>query len=583
MKRIVLFTIFILLSSIFVAYAQNSYWRNDKTGDWEIAFVDDKVVYDCKLWDIISKKENDGAFTITASEGGKNLSIKATKEKNGQRIFTIGKEKIVCSLITDDGSPRFLADNTYNIVDNHFHEGDSVTICGWMRGLPAQVPAEARKCSFSYNSIIADNEENYVADLDTVGRFDLRFPIENTTGGYIRLCGKMLPFFVEPNEKYFVMVDLQMNRLLMMGKRVRLTCEILDNYFSFDIPNRYNSASKTSLTEFMKECDSASQSIMAKLDSLSTANPTISKNYRSYMQTVVLSEIGYNMMQAKFQDPNLPDEYFNYVTNIWKNLSAPCMMVSSVSRFMHDYCDFLAAKNANQIQATNAEEYQMKEMDIVQHKLDSLGFDNEMRSLYVARQLYHYIDWKRSPLDDQLVAYAKQHIKVPLALNKVLDLNAIYKTIESQPLNEQVLKSNTFVEGLTDGKKILQKILEPFKGKLVLLDIWGTWCSPCKENLSHSQEEYAELKPYDVAYVYLANNSEDTSWKNVIKQYNVVGENVAHYNLPSDQQKAVEKYLQLSGYPCYKLFDREGNLVDLKIETWQLRSYIDAIKKYESK
>ena len=46
--------------------------------------------------------------------------------------------------------------------------------------------------------------------------------------------------------------------------------------------------------------------------------------------------------------------------------------------------------------------------------------------------------------------------------------------------------------------ELLKKILEPYKGKFVLLDVWGTLCGPCKDALSHSTEEYAQLKDYDI-------------------------------------------------------------------------------------
>lgn len=56
---------------------------------------------------------------------------------------------------------------------------------------------------------------------------------------------------------------------------------------------------------------------------------------------------------------------------------------------------------------------------------------------------------------------------------------------------------------MSDGEQILRKLIVPYHGHLILLDIWGTWCSPCKEALSHSQEEYERLKNYDLVYLYL--------------------------------------------------------------------------------
>lgn len=44
------------------------------------------------------------------------------------------------------------------------------------------------------------------------------------------------------------------------------------------------------------------------------------------------------------------------------------------------------------------------------------------------------------------------------------------------------------------------------------------------------------------------------------------GDNIANYNLPAEQQAAVEKYLNVLVYPTYRLFDRDGNLLDLDVD-----------------
>ena len=81
-----------------------------------------------------------------------------------------------------------------------------------------------------------------------------------------------------------------------------------------------------------------------------------------------------------------------------------------------------------------------------------------------------------------------------------------------------------------------------------------------KAQLSHCQEEYERLKDYDVVYLYLANRSSDQGWKNVVKEYQVAGKNVVHYNLPEHQQKAVEEYLGVQGFPTNIVFGRDGKL-----------------------
>lgn len=207
-------------------------------------------------------------------------------------------------------------------------------------------------------------------------------------------------------------------------------------------------------------------------------------------------------------------------------------------------------------------------MDIV----DSLGGDRKIRDIILAQRMIQQIDATRMPLDSSIIAFAVKNIQLPFALTAVKTLNDHYLAIENREFDKLVLKSSDDLANLSEGEALLKKILEPYKGKFVLLDVWGTWCGPCKEALSHSAEEYERLKEYNIEFLYLANNSPQTAWENVIKEYNVSGDNVAHYNLPSDQQRAIEHYLNVTGYPTYKLFNRDGNLLDLNVDARDLEN-----------
>ena len=202
--------------------------------------------------------------------------------------------------------------------------------------------------------------------------------------------------------------------------------------------------------------------------------------------------------------------------------------------------------------------------------LDSLGADPFIKDLWLGRQALNHIDHDRTSLLPNVLDTVKVMIHNPVCIAMIEKQNDHYLAIENREFDKLVLKSSDDLANISEGEALLKKILEPYKGKFVLLDIWGTWCSPCKEALSHSTEEYALLKDYDIQYLYLANRSPKDSWENVIKEYNVSGPNVAHYNLPSGQQDAIERYLNVHSFPTYKLFNRNGELLDININPYHL-------------
>ena len=65
--------------------------------------------------------------------------------------------------------------------------------------------------------------------------------------------------------------------------------------------------------------------------------------------------------------------------------------------------------------------------------------------------------------------------------------------------------------------------------------------------------------------------------------YNVTGDNVVHYNLPHDQQSAIEQYLNVLAFPTYKLIDREGTILDADIDPRNLDKLVHLLERLKNK
>ncbi len=211
--------------------------------------------------------------------------------------------------------------------------------------------------------------------------------------------------------------------------------------------------------------------------------------------------------------------------------------------------------------------------------LDSLGADQNFKDIWLTRLVNDEISHTHMSLSPMVIDTMKALVTNPVGIAMIEKQSAYYLAIENREFDKLVLKSSDNLKDISEGEALLKKILEPYKGKFVLLDVWGTWCGPCREALSHSTEEYARLKDYDIQFLYLANKSPQTAWENIIKEYNVSGPNVAHYNLPSDQQAAIEHHLNVHAWPTYKLFDRDGNLLDLKVDARDVEALAGLLDK----
>ncbi|MBO7294450.1 MAG: TlpA family protein disulfide reductase, partial [Bacteroidaceae bacterium] len=226
---------------------------------------------------------------------------------------------------------------------------------------------------------------------------------------------------------------------------------------------------------------------------------------------------------------------------------------------------------------------ELREADLIdraQRVTEKVKCGSVLRDLYTAHILYDYINDMRQPLAAMTIDWLNENIKLDFARQQVLALNEKYEALSRKDFsNSTNLLSTDNLEGITEGEQILRKIIEPWKGKIILIDVWGTWCGPCKEAMKHSQELYERMKPYDMFFLYMANNSNEISWKNVINEYNVTGENVGHVNLPADQQSAVEDFLKVNSYPSYFLIDREGHLLEVNADPRNLDQFEELVKR----
>lgn len=102
-------------------------------------------------------------------------------------------------------------------------------------------------------------------------------------------------------------------------------------------------------------------------------------------------------------------------------------------------------------------------------------------------------------------------------------------------------------------------ILEKHKGKVVLIDFWGTWCSPCISELKDYYPAFAKKYDQDqVALVFLAVKSPENIWRKQISELTFSAE---HHQLNEAQRATLSNLFGISGYPHHTLFDQSGKLV----------------------
>ncbi|MCJ0741303.1 TlpA family protein disulfide reductase [Pedobacter montanisoli] len=214
------------------------------------------------------------------------------------------------------------------------------------------------------------------------------------------------------------------------------------------------------------------------------------------------------------------------------SLDSANMLMKTYSK---DYWRFLGALNNVPLGIVKQYNFQ---------QLTNLHADKDLKHLMLLANAH----FKIFPDDEQM-----QTIK-----GYINNLNSI--------LNKNEKNENIVVFRDYRNVKSIYDVIKTLKGKVVYLDVWGTWCGPCKVELPYNAALKNEFKDKDVAFVYLDmdEESKDGDWKEFIKMNELTG---IHLRKNREQIAPFWKELLADAndkaeyYPQYFIFDKEGKLI----------------------
>lgn len=155
---------------------------------------------------------------------------------------------------------------------------------------------------------------------------------------------------------------------------------------------------------------------------------------------------------------------------------------------------------------------------------------------------------------DSLISRVSSNCKDPDILRYLSELMKNKKRIfDEGPLNKTPLST-------VEGKELIWETLPKlYKGKVLYIDLWASWCKPCIEEMDASIKLAKNFADRNVIFAYISVDKDVEKWEASIFKHKLVGANIVHYNLKENSQLA--SLLTNGSIPKHLLVDSEGVVI----------------------
>lgn len=197
-------------------------------------------------------------------------------------------------------------------------------------------------------------------------------------------------------------------------------------------------------------------------------------------------------------------------------------------------------------------------------------FDNqEVKDYMLYNTLRSHLSYSTKDVSDEIMERFEKHCKNEKYVTEIHEKLASWESL--QPGNPAPDFEGVDVEG-----KLMT--LNDFRGSYVYIDVWATWCGPCKHEIPFLEELHEEYKDENIIFVSVSLDRDKESWKKMVTEKEMKGIQLYTKN---DFKSTLAKEYNIGAIPRFILIDTEGNIMDVNAPrpSGEIRDVFDSFKE----
>ncbi len=143
----------------------------------------------------------------------------------------------------------------------------------------------------------------------------------------------------------------------------------------------------------------------------------------------------------------------------------------------------------------------------------------------------------------QLIRNIRQVVRAA-AISSLLITGTAYADVKAGPAPDFTLKSD-------DGSNLR---LSEFRGEVVMINFWASWCAPCRQEMPLLDELYTQYQPLGFTILGVNVEEDSTKARKLLKDLPV------NFPVLFDNRSEVSKLYNVVAMPSTVLVDRDGNI-----------------------